>query len=151
MKVRNRLALQFTLLFAVLLLFALSFIYFFIEQFRVSNYFHRLDDRAVTVAQFYLAQDNLSEKKFKEVSHKFHQSLSDENFRIYNQQLVPVFVEEDTIKWSKSFLKQVLSKRSVHAKIGEKQIVGLSYFDNSGKFIFVVSAIDTHGLAPCGN
>jgi len=146
MKVRNRLALQFTLLFAVLLLIALSFIYFFIDQYRISNYFNRLDDRAVTVAQFYLAQDNLSAKKFNEVSHKFHQSLSDENFRIYNQQLVPVFIEEDTIRWSKPFLWQVLKHRNLHIKLGEKQISGLSYFDNSGNFIFVVSAIDKHGL-----
>ena len=60
MKVKDRLSLQFTFMFAVLLFTVLTGIYLFVEHNRVKGFFNKLDDRAITVAQFYLAEDNLS-------------------------------------------------------------------------------------------
>ncbi len=146
MKVKDRLSLQFTFMFAVLMLVVLTGIYFFVEHTRYKTFFDKLDDRAVTVAQFYLAEDNLSKENFKNVLRKFQQSLPDETIRIYDDKFKPKFVPEDTVIWDINVLKDVLSQKEVHINYGIKQATGIYYADNSGNFIIMVSAIDYNGI-----
>jgi signal transduction histidine kinase len=145
MKVKNRLSLQFTLLFAVLLFSAFSGIYIFIQEYRTRSFFNKLDDRAITIAEFYLAQDNLSAKKFNEVMQKFQQSLSGESVGIFNDQFKPQFVPDNSIKWKRSFLEKIQPGKVVHLIEGTKQTTGIYYVDNSGDFYIVVSASDEIG------
>lgn len=145
MKVKDRLALQFTFMFAVLLLMVLTGIYLFVEHNRVKNFYNKLDDRALTVAQFYLAEDNLSKENFKTVLKKFPQSLSNETIRIYNDHFKPQFIREESTHWDINILKQVAEQKQVHFSQDKRQITGIFYVDNSGNFIIMVSAIDDNG------
>jgi len=146
MKVKNRLSLQFTFMFAILLLVVLTGIYLFVEHNRLKSFMNKLDERAVIVAQFYLAEDNLSKDIFKQVAKKFPQSLTHESIRIYDDQFNSKFTREDSISWKHDFLAQVVKNKSIHTRQGETQITGIYYPDNSGNFIVVVSAIDDRGL-----
>src|ERR1035437_2125760 len=132
-------------MFAVLLLMVLTGIYLFVEHNRVKDFFNKLDDRAVTVAQFYLAEDNLSKESFKTVLKKFPQSLSNETIRIYNDHFKPQFIHEGTVRWDLNTLKDVVSQKQVHLSQDNQQITGIYYADNSGNFIIMVSAIDING------
>lgn len=105
MKVKNRLSLQFTLMFAILLLIVLMGIYFFGEHNKVRSFFNKLDDRALTIAQFYLAEDNLSKDNFNHIIKKFPQSLDNELIRIYNDSFQPKFISEDSAHWSMELLQ----------------------------------------------
>jgi len=145
LKVKDRLALQFTFMFAVLLLMVLTGIYLFVEHNRVKNFYNKLDDRALTVAQFYLAEDNLSKENFKTVLKKFPQSLSNETIRIYNDHFKPQFIREESTHWDINILKQVAEQKQVHFSQDKRQITGIFYVDNSGNFIIMVSAIDDNG------
>ena len=133
-------------MFAVLMLVVLTGIYFFVNHNRTNIFFEKLDDRAVTVAQFYLAEDNLSKENFRNVLKKFQQSLPDEKIRIYDDQLRPKFVPEDTVRWDTNILKDVIRQKEVHLQFGVKQAAGIYYADNSGNFIIMVSAIDHNGF-----
>ena len=146
MKVRDKLSFQFTCMFAVLLFTALSGIYFFVENNRVSSFFNKLDDRAFTVAQFHLAEDNLSSENFKHVLKKYPQSLSQEVIRIYDGSFHPKFIAEDSVKWNISILKKITRKKIIHFTQGKRQVSGIYYVDNSGNFIVLVSAIDENGF-----
>lgn len=145
MKVKNRLSLQFTLMFAVLLLMVLAGIYLFVEHNRVKTFFNKLDDRAITVAQFYLAEDNLSKENFKGVLKKYPQSLSNEVIRVYDDQYQPKFIPENSVHWNANILKEVVSRKKVHFTQGDRQATGIYYIDNSGNFIIMVSAADVTG------
>src|SRR5580658_7817725 len=101
-------------MFAVLLLMVLTGIYLFVEHNRVKNFFNKLDDRAITVAQFYLAEDNLSKENFKKVLKKFPQSLSNETIRIYNDHFQPQFIREGSIHYDLDILKQVIVQKQLH-------------------------------------
>ncbi len=68
MKIRDRLSFQFTFMFALLLLSVLTGIYLFAAHNRRNTFYDTLDERAINVAQFYLAQDNLSKENFKSVA-----------------------------------------------------------------------------------
>ena len=145
MKVKDRLSLQFTFMFAILLLMVLTGIYLFAERNRVQTFFDKLDDRAITVAQFYLAEDNLSKENFKSVLKKFPQSLSDETIRIYNDHYQPEFIPEGTVRWDVNILKRVLQQKQIYFVNNGRQVTGIYYADNSGNFIVMVSAVDDNG------
>lgn len=146
MKVKNRLSLQFTFMFAILLLVVLTGIYVLVEHNRLKSFMNKLDERAVTVAQFYLAEDNLSKDIFRQVAKKFPQSLTHESIRVYDDKFNSKFTREDSVSWKHEFLAQIVKKKSIHLRQGETQITGIYYPDNSGNFIVVVSAVDDRGL-----
>jgi len=145
MKIRNRLSLQFTFMFAVLLLFVLTGIYFFVEHNWVKNFYTKLNSRAVTISQFYLAEDNLSKEKFERVLKKFPQSLADERISIYDANFKSRFIPEDSIHWDVNILKSVVASKEIYFRQGDRQVTGIYYVDNSGPFIIMVSAVDYQG------
>ena len=145
MKVKNRLALQFTFMFAVLLFIVLLGIFLLVEQNRNDSFFGKLDDRALVAGELYLAEDNMSPEDYKKVREIYPQTLSHEVTRIYNAKFEPVFIKEDTVRWSKSIIQQVIEKKSIHFNIGREQVSGLYYMDNSGNFVVLVSATDDSG------
>ena len=145
MKVKDRLSFQFTFMFALLLLLVLTGVFLFAGHNRVNTFFDKLDDRAINVAQFYLAEDNLSKENFKSVIKKFPQSLAGENIRIYTDHYQPKFIPEDSVHWDKRILKQVIEQKKIHFSEGNRQVTGIYYVDNSGNFIVIVSAVDESG------
>ena len=131
-------------MFAILMLCVLTGIYLYVQHNRVLTFYDKLDDRAITVAQFYLGEDNLSKENFKSVLKKFPQSLSDETIRIYDDHYQPQFIHEGAMRWDVKTLKQVVAQKQVHLSVDDKQTTGIYYVDNSGNFIIMVSAED-HG------
>lgn len=146
MKVRNRLSLQFTFMFAVMLLFVLTGIYFFVEHNRVKNFYAKLNSRAVTISQFYLAEDNLSKDKFERVLKRFPQSLADERISIYDAEFKSRFIPVDSIHWDTRILQSIVAKKEIYFAQGSRQVTGIYYVDNSGPFIILVSAVDYQGM-----
>ena len=146
MKTKDKLSYQFTFLFAILLLLVLTGVYLFVEHNRQRAFFDNLHDRAVTVAQFYLAEDNLSKENFKRISKKFPQTLTGETIRIYDSNFHPQFTPEGNVTWDIYILKEVVAKHKINFLRKDEQVSGLYYADNSGNFIIIVSARDAPGL-----
>ena len=145
MKVKNRLALQFTVMIAVLLSIVLLGIYVLVARNTKDNFYAKLDDRALIVGELYLAQDNMSPEDYKKVKEIYPQILSHEVTRIYNDKYAPVFIKEDSVSWPKSTIQQVIEKKKIHFTEGNQQVSGLYYIDNSGNFVVIASAIDDSG------
>jgi signal transduction histidine kinase len=145
MKVKNRLSLQFTFMFAILLGIVLLGIYLLEEKNTIESFYEKLDDRALIVGELYLAQDNMSPENFKKVIEKYPQTLSHEVTRIYNDKFQPVFIKEDSVHWTKDIIQQVVEKKKVHFSANGQQVSGLYYIDNSGNFVVIASAIDDSG------
>src|ERR1700749_748095 len=125
MKVKNRLLLQFTFMFAVLLAIVLLGIFVLVEQNRKDNFYSKLDDRALIAGELYLAQDNMSPEDYKKVKEIYPQTLSHEVSRIYNDKFEPVFIKEDTVSWPKDIIREVVEKKKIHFAIGREQVSGL--------------------------
>jgi len=145
MKVRDRLSLQFTIISAVLLLAVLSGVYFLTLRHKENDFQARLVDRAITNAELFLAQDNLSEEKFREVQKKFPLNLPGEIVRIYNDHNESVFIKDSSFQWPVAVINQVRTQKFVYYEQDLRQIVGIYYVDNSGNFTVLVSAKDIYG------
>src|SRR5580692_2716259 len=147
MKIRDRLSLQFAILSAVLLFLVLAAIYGLFWNNRQQDFYTHLLDRAITNAELYLAQDNLSAEKFREVQRKYPQSLPEEIVHIYNDKDQSVFIKDSTDQWPKSTIDRVRQERSIDYSKGTRQTVGIFYRDNSGDFVILASAVDKDGFA----
>ena len=145
MKIRDRLSLQFTLIFAVLLLVVLATIYLLTYKYRVNDFYDRLQDRAVITAQLFLAEDNLSEEKFRAVQQKYPQSLPSEFVRIYDDENHPVFLKDRSDQWPQEVIDDVRAKGSLFYSEGNVRTAGIYYKDNSGNFVVLASAVDVYG------
>jgi signal transduction histidine kinase len=145
MKIRDRLSLQFTLMSAILLLFVLTGIYLLAGHYRKNHFRQRLFDRAVIKADLFLAQDNLSEEKFRDVQKKYFQTLQDEIVQIYNDNYESVFIKDTIPQWSHQIIDEVRKHKVISYSEGNKQVVGIYYIDNSGNFTVLASAVDYYG------
>lgn len=146
MKIRDRLSLQFTLVSAVLFFLVLAGIYFMTAQYRKRDFRERLLDRAITNGELFLAQDNLSEEKFRDVQQKYPKSLPDEIVRIYNDKYESVFIKDSSFGWSRSVIDQVRRQKTIFFSDGNRETAGIYYVDNSGNFTVLASAVDTYGF-----
>jgi len=147
MKIRDRLSLQFAGLSAVLLFLVLAAIYGLFWNNRQQDFYTHLLDRAVTNAELFLAQDNLSAEKFRDVQRKYPQTLPDEIVHIYNDQDQSVFIKDSTPQWPVNIIDRVRQEKSIDYSNGTRQTVGIFYRDNSGDFVILASAVDKDGFA----
>lgn len=145
MKIRDRLSLQFTILSAVLLFVVLAGIYLLTAQYRKKDFHERLLDRAITNGELFLAQDNLSEEKFRDVQKKYPLSLPDEIVRIYDDSDKPVFIKDKSYQWSGDVIGRVRREKTIFYSEGDRQTAGIYYIDNSGNFTVLASAVDAYG------
>lgn len=147
MKIRDRLSLQFSVLFTILLSAVLIAVYFLVSSHWENNFYKQLEDRAFTVGDNYLAEDNFTPAEFDEVLRKFPRTLSHESIRIYTTDFNPTFIDEGDLKWDKKILSEVIHKKKIYFKQEEQQVVGIFYADNSGDFIVMAKATNETGIA----
>jgi len=114
-------------------------------HYRKIEFRERLFDRAVTKAELFLAQDNLSEEKFRDVQKKYFQTLQDEIVQIYDTNYESVFIKDTAAQWSRKTIDQVKKQKVISYSQGNKQTVGIYYIDNSGNFTVLASAVDHYG------
>ncbi|MBS1947526.1 MAG: HAMP domain-containing histidine kinase [Bacteroidetes bacterium] len=147
MKIRDKLSLQFTLISALLLFTIMAGIFILTVTYRNNDFYEHLKERAITNAELFLAQDNLSADKFLEVQKKFTQSLPHEIVRIYDDSDQPVFIKDNSYQFPKIIIEEVKKTKSVfYTSKDERQTLGIYYPDNSGNFIVIASAINTYGI-----
>src|SRR5580692_13199087 len=113
MKIRDRLSLQFAILSAVLLFTVLAAIYGLTWNNRQQDFYGHLLDRAITNAELFLAQDNLSAEKFRDVQKRYPQTLPDEIVHIYNDKDQSVFIRDSTSQWPTTIIDRVRQERLI--------------------------------------
>lgn len=84
MKIKDRIALYFTLISTSLLFAVLCTVYFTFMKFLEADFFERLTDRTMVTAKLYLEADEISRDALNNVRHKYLQKLNGEVTRIYD-------------------------------------------------------------------
>ncbi|MEK6450781.1 MULTISPECIES: sensor histidine kinase [Myroides] len=147
MKIRDRLSFQFSGLFTILLSGVLVAVYILVNSHWKNDFYKQLENRAFTVGDNYLAEDNFTPAEFAEVLRNFPRTLPHETIRIYTTDFEPMFIDEGNVKWDQETLNQVIEKNKVYFKKDEQQVVGIFYNDNSGDFIVMAKATNETGIA----
>ena len=142
LKIKDRLALNFTLISTGMLLVVLCSIYFIFLKFLEADFYARLTDRTTVSANLYLEADEISRDALDKVRSKYLDKLSDEVIRIYNSNNKATFIGDTTQYWTPQIINKVRKAGKIQFKDGENQVVGIFYKDNQGDFVILVSAND---------
>ncbi|MDO7744743.1 MAG: HAMP domain-containing histidine kinase [Pedobacter sp.] len=144
MKIKDRLALYFTLISTFTLLAVLIVVYFAFQKVMESEFFDRLTDRTMVTAKLYLKADEISTEALDAVRAQYLERLNGEVIRIYNERNNATFIGDDEQFWTNEIINKVRQEGKARFKDGERQVVGIFYKDNQGDFVIIASAID-HG------
>src|SRR6218665_2290886 len=148
MNLKNKLALNSTILFAFIvgLLLIGSFLLF--KSHRKDLYYERLEDSALITAFFYFEKDEITKVdsvSYEEIETQYNR-ITNQSIRIYNAKSKKVYLHDDVpVKLSDHELKAISKDRILNFSIDNRQFTGLYYKDNQGDFIIVVSGIDDVG------
>lgn len=142
MKIKDRLALYFTLISTLTLLCVLTVVYFTFEKVMETEFFERLTDRTMVTAKLYLKADEISSEALNKVRTQYLEKLTGEVIRIYNEGNNAAFIGDDQQFWGSETIDQVRQQGKVRFTEGDRQVVGIYYKDNQGDFVILASAID---------
>jgi signal transduction histidine kinase len=142
MKIKDRLALYFTLISTLILLCVLFAIYFTFLKFMQAEFFSRLTDRTMVTAKLYLEADEISSDSLSRVREQYLEKLNGEVIRIYNDKNDATFIGDDQQYWNIETIEKVRHSKKLQFREGLRQVVGIYYKDNQGDFVILASAID---------
>jgi len=145
MKIKNRLALYFTIISVVILLLALAATFFTFTSFAKTDFYSRLMDRAKVAAQLYLEADEISVDSLNKVRQRYLKQIPGEVVRFYNDRNAASFINDRQQYWSNDVINTVRKGKQAEFAEGDRQTVGIYYNDNQGNFVILVSAEDIHG------
>ncbi|QJD97055.1 HAMP domain-containing protein [Mucilaginibacter robiniae] len=145
MKIKNRLALNFTLISSGAMLLMLVGLYLSFYSFVKLDFYDRLSDRAKTAAQLYLKADEISSDSLDRLQERYLQRLPQEVIRIYDERNAAKFIKDNQQYWSSSTINQVRKNKYIQFTDGQEQVVGMYYHDDKGKFVILASAYDAEG------
>ena len=147
MNIRTRLALQFTLLVALLLVGGLGTIYYLEKQSVHDLFAQRLAERAHLGAALFLEADEQSQGVTEKVRQRFLQELPNEVLGIFDAQGQPHFLSTPASRFPAGLLAQLGPNHpQVATRVGDRQTAGIFYRDNQGDFRILVSAVYVTGL-----
>eukprot|EP01133_Synstelium_polycarpum_P014012 gene14012-16516_t len=142
MKIKDRLALYFTLISTLVLLGVLFTVYFTFHKFMQAEFFARLTDRTMVTAKLYLQADEISSDSLSRVRAQYLEKLNGEVIRIYNDKNDATFIGDDQQYWNIETIEKVRRLKKINFRDGQRQVVGIYYKDNQGNFVILASAID---------
>ncbi|WP_316833231.1 HAMP domain-containing sensor histidine kinase [Pedobacter aquatilis] len=142
MKIKDRIALYFTLITTSILLAVLCTVYFTFMKFLQADFFERLTDRTMVTAKLYLEADEISRDALKTARHKYLQKLNGEVTRIYDYHNRATFIGDTTQYWTSATIEKVRTNGTLKYVDGQRQVVGIYYKDNQGDFVILASADD---------
>jgi len=145
MKIKDRLALYFAIISAVILIIVMATIYITFISLVKSDFYGRLTERANIAAQLYLEADEIPADSLSHVRERYLKQIPGEVVRFYNDRNAASFINDKQQYWSNSVINQVRKRKEVEFGEGDRQTVGIYYNDNQGNFVILVSAEDVSG------
>lgn len=145
MKIKNRLAIYFTLLSSGLLLIILICVYLAFAWFLKADFYGHLRDRAKVAAQLYLEADEISIDSLNHVQERMLERLPGEVIRVYNDQNRATFIKDESQYWSSNVINRVRKNRDLAFMESNRQTVGIYYPDNQGNFVILATGVDQQG------
>ena len=147
MKIRNRLAIFFTVLSAAVLAIVSLAVYYSSATLTHNEFFDRLSDRVNITEKLFLEKENLSEELYRDIREKFLHTLPEETEIVEETGRLPGLLHGD-LKGTMpdAFCNELLEKGKAEFTEDRRQGMGRVYSHNGKEYAVIVIAEDTHGL-----
>lgn len=147
MKIKNKLALMYTMLTLTLLTILCVSIYYRFERFTQEDFFQRIKQRAIIAEKFHLEKDNLSTSIYEDIINEHLHILPLEEEYIFRVEENSVASIRDSLSVPESFLTNLSQNSMAYYRSENKRSwVGIYYHNNAGDFVVLISALDEPGI-----
>ncbi|MEL6651842.1 MAG: hypothetical protein AAFQ87_13655, partial [Bacteroidota bacterium] len=152
MKIRQRLALIYTLSAAVVLVGLSLFVFIFSADFRNAEFFDRLRERVIITEQLYVEADRLAPDVLQDIRDKFLHTLEQEEEYVMK---VPTDRRQivDSLKqiYPSDFIERVFKDQIAEYSQPPRQGVAQLFHDPKGDYLIIVTAVDIFGIRKLTN
>ena len=148
MKIRLKLTLLFTSLFAALLLAFALVTYFSYAANREEEYFKRLKQQAITKANL-LLETKIRPEVLQVIYKNSPNSLFQEEVAVYDTNFHLLYhdaVEIDKVKETRGMIDTIIARQNIHFNVGPLQAVGVLYKYEGKSYVLTAAARDEAGL-----
>jgi two-component system, OmpR family, sensor histidine kinase ArlS len=155
MKIRTKIALQFTLIVATILaIFSVSF-YYLLENYTKKEFSNYLKDRASNTARLLIKEKNIDNKLLKIIDRNTLSTLYAAEVLVFNDQNEVAYsnYEADSVTYSPELLKKVRKEKYLESDYKDKEVVGLMYKDleNNKDYLILAQSEDVYGREKLDN
>ncbi|WP_420152737.1 HAMP domain-containing sensor histidine kinase [Siphonobacter sp.] len=146
MKLRFKLTLQSTLIFAITLVIVFVGTYIIFKKHTDTIFFNKLSDRALIAAFVYFEKDEATKLNYSKQESMYRVPLVDEIVQVYDTTGKLIFVDNGpAVPVSAKRLQEIPQAKSVQFYQNGRQCVGIYYQDNQGDFIIISSGVNVSG------
>ncbi|MCF0059712.1 ATP-binding protein [Dyadobacter sp. CY356] len=147
MKIKDRIALQFTLMVAVILLLFSAAIYSLSARYRQEEFYDRLKSKAQTTCRLLVKVKGIDKDLLKIIDKNTLTEMLDEKVLIFNtkNELVYSSVDDKLITYHAELLKEVRDKKEIEFLQDDSETIGLLYNEGDEPLIVLASAYDKFG------
>lgn len=153
MKIKNRIALQFTLMVAVILLLFSVAIYTVSSNYRQEEFYDRLKSKARTTCRLLVKVNGIDKNLLRVIDQNTLTEMLDEKVLIFNlkNELIYSSVDDKLITYHANLLKEVREKKEIEFIQGDSEIIGLLYEEGEEPLVVLASAFDKFGKSKLRN
>ncbi|MEZ0607060.1 ATP-binding protein [Fibrella sp. WM1] len=153
MTIRNRIALQFSLIVASILIVFSIVIYLVSATYRREEFYDRLKNKGRTTVRFLVEVKEVDQDMLKIIDRNTLTALFDEKVLVFDAQnkLIYASVDDQVINYSPALLAEVRQKKDVETFSGENELIGLLYRQNGRDLVILASANDRFGKSKLAN
>lgn len=153
MKIRNRIALQFSVIVASILLFFSLIIYLNSASYRQEEFYERLKSKARTTVRFLIEVNEVDKTLLKIIDRNTLTALLNEKVLIFDErnQLIYASVDDQVIRYDPALLDQVREQNEVETRSDDNELVGIYYTEAGQKLVVLASAYDEFGRSKLRN
>ncbi|WP_020606395.1 sensor histidine kinase [Spirosoma spitsbergense] len=153
MTIRNRIALQFSLIVASILIIFSVLIYFVSATYRREEFYDRLKNKARTTVRFLIEVKEVDRELLKIIDHNTLTALFEEKVLVFDAQnrLIYSSVDDQVIHYRIALLNDVRNQKDVETYSGQNELIGLLYRQNDHDFVVLASAYDQFGRSKLAN
>ncbi|GAB3993963.1 HAMP domain-containing sensor histidine kinase [Spirosoma daeguense] len=153
MTIRNRIALQFSLIVASILVVFSVLIYIVSATYRREEFYDRLKNKALTTVRFLIEVKEVDQKLLKIIDRNTLTALIDEKVLVFDDKnrLIYSSVDDQVIHYQATLLDEVRKREDVEAFSGHNELVGILYKNNGRDLVVLASAYDRFGKSKLDN
>jgi signal transduction histidine kinase len=147
LNIRSRITLQFTYIVSVILIVFSVNIYYFSASYRQSEFYTRLEKKALTTAKLLIEVKEVDHDLLKIIDRNTINALFNEKVVIFNYKDEQIYnsLDNDSIYVAKSLIDKIRLKKKIQYHQGKYEVIGLLYVDKFDRFVVIASAIDKYG------
>ncbi|GAB3172314.1 sensor histidine kinase [Telluribacter humicola] len=153
MKIKDRIALQFSLIVASILVIFSVVIYTISSNYRQEEFYDRLMNKARTTARLLVNVKEVDKNLLKIIDRNTLTALIDEKVLVFNEQnqLIYASVDDKQLTYRPNLLDEIREKKEVETTEGDSEVVGLLYNDGEETLVVLASAYDRFGRSKLAN